>query len=85
MSDERRKLVQLPDGSWVQGDRIIGIRTMLSQRDMHIDAKRGCRVSIMLFLPGDTFDCLVYDCESPEEAEALRDRIAAMANDDSRP
>lgn len=86
VSDERRKLVQLPDGSWVDPGRIVGIRIIETDisETTGIDYPDSVVVELETSRRGDVYSRR-FDCKSPEEALALRDRIAAMANANSPP
>jgi hypothetical protein len=68
------KLHQLPDGTWVDPGTIRCIR-VLSFRE------RGATLPAPRVIVSTPDAVLVLDCESDEDAEALRDRIAAVANE----
>jgi hypothetical protein len=75
------RLYQLPDGTWVDPETIRCIR-------MH-PRSRGSERGAVLHAPrvviwaGDTV--MVVDCESEEDAEMLRDQVAAVVNGGERP
>jgi hypothetical protein len=67
------RLHQLPDGTWVDPETIWNIQMYPRDRGLTPNAPR---VVIRTLIA-----CLTIDCESDEDASAMRDRIAALANE----
>jgi hypothetical protein len=70
------RLYQLPDGTWVDPETIRGIRMLPRHQGTVLHAPR-----VVISTPDNV---LIVDCESEEDAEALRDRIAAVVNGGER-